>query len=580
LVTGIFSSSTGDRCKELQVSASKKVARRMKFSDYRDDPEIKFPAVRWILDKKIFYAIAALIAVALVVYMASQGQTSYKKIVSAPKTTSPYQNVAASDSPGTQWAKALLAENPVSVPQWEVVSGGTPQHPLPNDVCKQEQVPDSVAGSVSAKGSGVAVTVQVYGAGQAAAQFDNYIKRWSKCLNDFEQKPGVSDATVYTFSNGFVMVSGDAILGATASDSGMRDKLLSYYQTKVPETLRATQCLSLTSASADSLRNLFYHPNDYTGLKKSESIKTQVDTSNQATPLPQGLQSVSNPDAEEPEAPLPDGFPSLPGEVAKPTRPEGVSDNSDFSETATYQIEDVNGPGCGWAWSGQKMPVYNAGELASAQKKSIGKAQDDANHKAVGYMQARHNWSGSMLNYVSQVDSWNRYVSQVNAVHDKWSWLNNERSLIEGSWRQYVTDHNDWFTFDDRKKAAKLKFDQETLACNTANENLAKWEQQYGEAWKKEQERAARENGGKTPAPTPSPGATAPPTALRFPNSNPTPTPTADSGSNPKIPDKPTGCTNPPVKDEILDQEKPAEPQPPVIPNGVTIPNSWPQPNK
>ena len=70
------------------MSASKKVARRMKFSDYRDDPEIKFPAVRWVLDKKIFYAIAVLIAVALVVYMASQGQNSYEKIVSAPKTIS------------------------------------------------------------------------------------------------------------------------------------------------------------------------------------------------------------------------------------------------------------------------------------------------------------------------------------------------------------------------------------------------------------------------------------------------------------------------------------------------------------
>ena len=541
-----------------------------KYANYRDDPDIKVPVIRWLMDKWVVYATFAMAAVVIVAVTTAQGNASYRAITATPKKNSPYQDIQSVESPGMKWAKALVSENPASLTDWTPGTASTPQHPFTSDTCKQDEVPSTVLAAYDSKGGGVTVIAQVYGAGQATKQFNTYKDgAWNKCFNNMEQVSDAADKGVdaYKFDGGFAITAGDAIVGVRVGDTSTRDSLLKHYLNRIQTTLTESGCVSLASHSEDASRSFFYDPKSYTGFKQTQIIHTKVDISGNSTPLPQKLKSVADPEAEEPEAPLPQGFPELPKEAPKPTLPDEVTTVDDFTSQATYPIKDTSGPGCGWAWSSQKQPVYDEKSLQDTKDKTISSAQSDADQKALDYMKNKHYYSGSMVTYMQQADTWNQYVTQVDAVHEKWTWLTTQRSLIETSWRNYVTEHNSWFTFDDRKQAAKTKYDQESLTCNTANEELKKWEQKYGEAWKKKQEEAAKK--GISITPTPAPTAT----------STPTPTPTASPSSD-EVPPPPAGCSTPPERPEILDQSKPAEPQPPTIPDGVTIPNSWPQPNK
>ena len=557
-----------------------------KYSEYRDDPDIRVPVVRWLMDKWLVYAAFTMAAIVMVAVTTSQGNASYRAITAAPKKNSPYQDIQAVDSPGMRWAKTLVAENPDNIKDWTPGTSSTPKHPLPNDTCKQEQVPSTVLAAYDATGKDVTVTVQVYGAGQAAKQFTTYKDgAWANCLQNMEQVANAKDNGVnaYKFDGGFLITAGDATLGAAVKDTGLRDRLLAHYVARIPATLNDFQCAALISTDQDATRSFYYTPSAYSGYKRTQVVHTKVTIKGNATPIAQQLKDIADTDAEQPEGPLPQGFPELPKEMQKPTHPDIVNDVDDFITHATYPIKDTSGPGCGWAWSSQKAPTYDEQNLAKTQNEAVTKAQNEADQRATDYMKNRHYYSGSMVTYLEQADSWNRYVSQVDAVHEKWTWLTTQRGLIESSWRGYVDEHNSWFTFDDRKQAAKTTYDREVLTCNTANEELKKWQTQYGDAWKRKQEEAAQ-RGLPAPSASPTPSASLNPTPgtvmpapTPAPAATPTPTP---GGSNGDIPAPPPGCTTPPVKPEILDQQKPAEPQPPTIPDGVTIPASWPQPNK
>ena len=114
-----------------------------KYSDYRDDPDIKVPVIRWLMDKWVVYATFAMAAVVIVAVTTAQGNASYRAITATPKKNSPYQDIQSVESPGMKWAKALVSENPASLTDWTPGTASTPQHPFTSDTCKQDEVPST-----------------------------------------------------------------------------------------------------------------------------------------------------------------------------------------------------------------------------------------------------------------------------------------------------------------------------------------------------------------------------------------------------------------------------------------------------
>lgn len=513
---------------------------RRKYSDFKNDPVVKVPVFAWLFDKWEFYVAIIAVAVFVVGGFLNTNIQSLQRILAAPVEETEFQAITAMNTIGTNWAKSLVSENPHPeiINEWNPSDSQKPQKTkIPNCVFT-EKSPTSLLATTSATGNGIETNIHVYGAGQSAKEFNNIIKLAKDCNN---LEVSNSDFGAVARGSGVFLISiGDAIISVTHPESlssDHREQLIAFYVNRAKETLVETQCVSLLVSEADAARSFFYNADSFTGLTENKELKTNVDFS--GLPRVSGIESVkiNTPGLELPEAPLPDGFPQMPEEVsAQPVIPTTPQDREAFDGVATYKVADKLGPGCGWDWSAQIAPATNEKSLKSEKSKSISDKQKELDEQANIYIQEKMDWAISMFSISSQLDKWNKYAQKVNQTHDKWNWLNNERINLYQPWINYVDSHRAWEQFDANKASALNAYKEELKKCQDEQSKLTEWEKQYGD---KESEK--------------------------------------DKESTEKIPERPAGCTKIPDEPEILKQEKPEEPQAPAIPEGVTIPNSWPK---
>lgn len=562
------------------------------YKELKEDPKVKFPALAWAFDRKALYVSTALVGCIVIGGSLYQGVQAVEKIGAPLEENSPYLAINPSESAGVNWATEIMKNNPL-VKNWVMKDSIQPSHGLLQDVTGNSagEVPVTLLASrLGSSGANKAVA-QVYGAGQAKKQYDYYIGKLSNrgnVENVDNFKSGVQGAK---FEQGLIIVAGDAIVAAQTSNNDLRDKLFDYYLTTIEKTLPASGCTDL-SAVDSSKRSLYFDPNSFEGLKESKKVNTQVDIDNLPTIRGIGAQEISNPYAQAPEAPLPESMKDMPAEVAKPTietEPELISG---FSDNAVYRIQDPVGPGCGWSWSAQNPLEYNLNDLEAAKNESITKVQDEVNDDAQSYVDRKLNWARVVALTAPKLDNWNRYVKDVNDLHKSWRKLEADRIALRPAWNRYVAAYEDWSTFDARKAAAQNSYDEALAQCKDDRIVHDEWEKEWGSeamakklnAWQ-ERENARLERMKPEPSSPETPSEEdneSTETASPSPTPTPTPTPTEvetePAEPKPSAPAEPKDCIADPVKPAILSQEKPAKPMAPEIPEDVTIPNSWPNP--
>lgn len=530
---------------------------RKKYRDYKRDRLIRTPVFAWLLDRSIIY-VALFVGVTLLVGgILKSGYNSFQRVVAQPEVVSPYLDISSQRSNGMQWAYDLIRHNPDNEGEWKVSDSQKPAHPIDASKClHQDVVSASNLATFSASGDGVETRIQVYGAGQARSQFNTYAKAYKECFKDYELVEGTDN--VVKFKNGFVFTLGDAIVSVTANDNSQRDTLLDFYLREAQSSLVSSGCVALTVTAGDSLRSFYYDEERYTGFLEDKVMETETNVDNLPVTELITLNEIAKVGNTKPESPLPAGFPELPDEVEKPVVPVPVNKVETFDKVATYQVEDNFGPGCGWEWSAQKMPVYNVDSLEKNKIAAIDEAQKLSNDEAQSYVDRVLQWALDMILVQPDADKWNKYVDNVNNVHDKWDWLNTERRILKPYWDEYIEHYRSWVTFDDRKEEAANAYDTALEECQSKQEELEDWENTWGEIYDAQQD------------------------AINNP-----PPPVIDDDGNVippepvtpvEIPERPEGCTELPVKPSIIDQDKPDEPVAPSIPAGVTIPSSWDKP--
>lgn len=554
------------------------MSQRKKLSDYRNDSSLVFPTLAWIANKTMIPVIIILTVITVVatsIYY-KIGVQSAAEILKEPQSTSPYLSIQAVQSVGNKWASDAINIKPINVSTWNVDGTMKPQHINdPQNCLAETKLPTSLLTTQTASGDNVSTKIQVYGAGQAITQYKEYIKLLSKCVKGNDQNIQ-NIGNVFVYDNNFILTMGDSIISVTAPDNARRDELQNFYQDQLSQSLLASGCVTLNIPENSATRSFYYNKDTYTGLLETQTLNNQVNVDNVPVMTSVNMNAVSEPNAKEPEAPLPADFPVISEKVNQPTLPKAVEDETGFSKDASYQIMDPIGPGCGWAWSSQEAPVFNETSLKNKENETLDNVQVDVNNQAQMYVDQKVAWAEQTADIAPAVDSWNKYVINVNSVHDKWNWLNSERAKIKNSWMSYVEEHDDWFTFDDRKAKATNDYSTKLQQCLDAQTALQNWENQWGALYEQQQ------SGTVNPTPTTSPSPNADPSVTPDPNT-PTEAPTTSAPSpspNVSIPPRPAGCSTLPAKDSIIEQEKPAEPQAPLIPQGVTIPSSWPTPQK
>lgn len=527
---------------------------RRSYKELRADPTIKVPFVAWLLDRTLLYVAIGVVTAFAVGAFLYEGYKANEEIWAPAEKDSPYMELNPSRTAGARWAVDFVAKER-NIDGWDTISSTQPTHGLLQDAtgATAGEVPMTMLTATAGASGATKSVVQIYGAGQARPQYDVYVDRISARTPIDSQEIDDSGVVGGKFDHGFIFVAGDSIVAFQTASNEERDELFGIVLEDLKTSLPASGCLDISGTNS-STRSLYYDEGAFTGLLESQEVDPEVATTNLPTVRALGTGEIANPYAAQPEAPLPESLPAPPAEVSKPTVASMPETVESFSELASYKVQDPDGPGCGWDWSAQKPLVYDDTDLAAAREDTIVAVQNQVNDEAQAYVDSKISWARSVALISPKINSWNSYVNAVNNVHGLWDKLVADRESLRPSWDAYVDAHDEWSSFDQRKADATKNYNEELKLCKENRKAHDKWEKEM-EEWEKKYG-SEEEQPEEPTAPTPSP----------------TPTPTPDP------PKEPEDCPEDPVRPEIMDQSKPAEPQAPEIPEDVTIPDSWRKP--
>lgn len=484
------------------------------------------------------------------------------------KHNTPYnESYQAADYPGKTFLRDLLTEVPtgIAADRWIVSADGkndTAVKTLPS-TCTQVAPSTAQLAYKTVKTDGVTVIAMVYGAGQAHLQFDKYAAQLSECYQDAKTSNTMVDSR-----GGFVITRGDAIISVVSDDQGKLDSLRTWYAQKLDEKLMASACASLDETSNDASRSFYYDENSYTGTTKSKKV-TVTDTVLTAS-APQILTDNSmsmakafvdprSQNVKVPLDPLPAGMasslptsPSIPAVSSQPVPPA-------MEKTVSYQIADKTGPGCGWAWSGQKTPKFDEDTLAVNQKTIVANAKTELKNNILSYNKSIIDWSKQTALAMSFESSWDDYVNKTNTIYAAWNDLNNKRSSIEDAWYKYVDAAEKYANWDDTVKQAQSDWENSVKQC--VSENQTTDNTTSGKQPSNNQSGGSDSNDDDTEDNTGSVGGNRSYSIIK-------------TKTNAEIQRE---CELDTPKPDVLSQDRPVKPIAPSIPDGVTIPYSWPK---
>jgi hypothetical protein len=214
-------------------------------------------------------------------------------------------------------------------------------------------------------------------------------------------------------------------------------------------------------------------------------------------------------------------WPLLPTPATKPETPVAPSATAPFQKDIQVPAKDINGPGCGWAFTGTTPPVYDDSEGQAKTEVAVTKAQAELNTSA-------KQWQTSVLDYWKKysqfskaVPVWNSYADQVQAVTDAWN-------VIAHSWDTYNANKRDYDrlvasrnVFLKEQADAKTQYEKDLAQCKKQEDDAAASKKAEEEA-KAAADKKAADDAKNNPNPTASPSPTATPSATPTPSPTPT----------------------------------------------------------
>lgn len=423
---------------------------------------------------------------------------------------------------------------------------------------------------------GAEVTLTAYSAGLGAGAYDALIAAVDGCgaaksssavalgtqsTMLTTQPAGVATSTL-AWRRGdlvaFVSLAGDPAGVAT-----MVDTELNNFITPI--------CVDQSSVPASSVRNPWVERAAFTGLLENREVAipepalpalpvaatpTPVPTTPGADPVDPTSPVPVDPNAPTPVVVTPIPAPELPlAEVTRPRKPTypvwpllptalsaptmpKLPTAPTLASVIAVTVQDVNGPGCGWAFAGTFPPIFD--EKAAADKEAADRAAatlvleadvDRWESEVLGYWNA-------YATYSDQVRAFNAYAAEVANTKLAWDVIAAQWAIYNRDLQAYQVTVTARDKFLANQAAAQSQFDADTLAC-------------------------------QAPVPVPTPEPTPTPTPTSDPSADPTP-PVEEVEPPVIVAPTPPPC---PTRPAILDEQAPAlgtAPTPPPDPRPVS----------
>lgn len=485
---------------------------------------------------RVAKTVAALLGACMVGLLAWQTSVSVRTLSHFGEDTeggaqseSPYENVQAG-SAASAWLTGFIA-SPDGWEEWQAGDVGGYPELLDGVSCSPGVGKLGVRPMLyaSSRNGAAYVSAFVFPPGYAASAFDALVEGVSSCLGEGES--GASGSREWQGGQYALFQSGSVVVGVSGAPDwrGVRGRSESL--------LLAGGCVSLSESASDSVRSPYYDKSDFTGLVESQNVGPSiVDPGSSGVSL--SVPTLAVPSVGEPEGPLPAGFPQL------PTRPQvsfsdeaGLVDFASAWRTVSYRVPDDDGPGCGWSWFGQAAPTVDDGVLAGERARLVADAQGEADAAAAALYRDRSAARWRMVSsaqVVAGAGDYNRRVGEVDAARRA---LADGRAAFYPTWVSYVSAHDAWRDRVAARDAASARWEADVSACVS----------------------------GAAPSPSPSPS----------PSASPRPTPSPSPSA--RVVKTRAQCEREIAKPVELTTDVGVEPSAPVVPDGVTVPSSWPQ---
>lgn len=484
-----------------------------------------------------------------------------KKLKTVEHAPTPYAMVQAAKYVGQKFLVKFMANPPegVKADSWHV-GHDTSISTLPASYY-QQPAPPSMLSYATARGTNITVKTMIFGAGQAKTFYDKLVNNLTDNTNLFN--PANTSKSHITVNNVSLITRGDVIVSVISDDANLLKTVTTDYLVKLDEMLQQSGCVDLNENSDDASRSFYYDKKGYNGLQKS--TKVAVNTKIITPSVPQVLldnrmktsrmfvDPAEQVTVSKPESPLPANFPSdMPKKPNIPTFMTQPSTPSN-SQTVLVQAADYQGPGCGWAWTGQVKPYYNVQALKQNENMTITNAKNQLSNNIMAYNKSIIDYSLKTMIDSSFIADWEAYTDSVSQTVQKWKDLAAKRDSFKAEWLEYVD------------KAQKFKNITSNMFNNSELNDISGVNKQILKSWQKNivdcvvtKLSIKSSDAAKLDYNT-------------VKNSNPL-TVAACEKTIPK-PKLPPTASSRELTDSLLKEYKPVKP---TLPDGVTIPESWP----
>jgi hypothetical protein len=232
-------------------------------------------------------------------------------------------------------------------------------------------------------------------------------------------------------------------------------------------------CANQASTVADAVRSPWVARDQFVGLASPVPVTMAPSPTPRApsgvTPAPVGWSPTPLPSVSVPERPAdpvwPDTLPAV--QVGSPLPPSILAPAPTLSLVPS-RLADPVGPGCGWAFTGQTGPAYDAGvEAVNAQgrvvqaREELSAAQQAWQTNVVQYWQ-------QVGDYTTQADSYTGYAVAVRKVAVAWDRISAERTAYADAVTRYNEAAAAREQFLLEQAAAQTDYDDAVAVCLAA----------------------------------------------------------------------------------------------------------------
>lgn len=200
-------------------------------------------------------------------------------------------------------------------------------------------------------------------------------------------------------------------------------------------------------------------------------------------------------------------WPLLPTEVAKPVEPKSPSKDVPFEKGIKVKADDTQGPGCGWAFTGSKSPVFDEVVATTYNDAEIAKSEAALQGEAIQWQKDVLAYWASHDKFTKSIPAWNTYVTAVNDTRAAWDKIAEQWNVYNSAKATYDANVKVRDDFIAEQKDAKTKYDGLIEQCKVQDTEDKKKAEDEKKA-KEKAEKDKKDNPTATPSATPSPTAT------------------------------------------------------------------------